>query len=83
MKEERLRYQRKGQRRTEAGLSVQSLVLIKYIYSKRLMSEYEGIKHPPGNINYKSLMACNTVSLYSAVQTSSKILHLKFNLLRV
>lgn len=69
--------------RMEAILSVESLVLIKYVYTKRLMSECEGIKHPPGNINYKSLMAHNTVSLYSAVQTSSKIPCLKFNLLEV
>lgn len=47
------------------------------------MNECEGIKHPPGNINYKSLMVCNTVSLYSTVQTSRKIPCLRFNLLTV
>lgn len=60
-----------------------NLVLIQYVCTKRLMSDCEGIKHPPGNINYKSLLACNTVSLYSAVQTSSKILCLRFNLFEV
>lgn len=43
-KEEKLR---KGHGRTEAILTVESLFLIKYVYTKRLMSHCEGIKHPP------------------------------------
>lgn len=38
---------RKGQGRTAAILTVESLVLIKYVYTRRLMSNREGITHPP------------------------------------
>lgn len=30
-----------------SNINVESLVLIKYVYTKRLMSDCEGIKHPP------------------------------------